>query len=213
MLYQEPTALSNNSLNGRQTTLSRLIKDCQVEHALFSSSHCTPTDGKSGGMQSWQIRCFLPYNISHPETHEFTTRTYVSAFRDGHCHFDENCVDGRGLNAFGHIDDVATCVSQEDYVVIDPWNSNVKTRLKPPLGRKRTNVVLSEMDKNTPLEVDTFDVQTTTAEDPVLDRKCRDCMELRTDVLEPSTERVRTEVTLLTTGIAAGVLWLTVISG
>ena len=76
-------------------------------------------------------------------------------------------------------------------------------------------MVLSKPDQMTPLEVDTFDVEVgvdgQVASDGTVKSKdyCRDCVDLKTDVFGPKTDSLRAQTTLLTTGAAVGILWLT----
>ena len=88
---------------------------------------------------------------------------------------------------------------------------------RPPLldlEGKRAQMVVSQVDGTTPLEVDTFDVETLNATgNAVQSKKCRDCLELKTDTFGPDIDGLKAEVTLLTTGAIAGILWLVVLSG
>ena len=86
-------------------------------------------------------------------------------------------------------------------------------------------MVVSQPDGNTPLEVDKFTMQPLVAHDntgtgdertavtPGVQSQCRDCMELETQQFVKGTERLKAQATLLTTGAAAGILWLALLSG
>lgn len=218
MLYAGSGRSSNNSFADRRTIVSRPMNDCETPNAYFQSSHCTP---RRGGLRRWRIHCHLPYDISHPETHEYLSRAHVAASKPGTCREDENCVDTRDTNSFGETVNVATCVNQEDYVLVSQEDyvlaegdaENVRTRPAIPLGRTRAGLVFSNTDRKTPFAVDMLDVKAGTAGNMVQDKTCRDCMGLHSDVLEPNTELLRAETTLLTTGAVAGILWLTLVSG
>ena len=78
--------------------------------------------------------------------------------------------------------------------------------------------VVSQTDATTPIEVDTFNVDTwatglVAATGGVHTKKCRECMNIKTDALEPKTDSLKVEATLLTAGGAAGILWLALMSG
>ena len=86
-------------------------------------------------------------------------------------------------------------------------------------------MVVSQPDGNTPLEVDRFAVQPVVAPDHLgtdgygnaaisgVQSQCRDCMELETQQFVKGTEGLRAQARLLTTGAAAGILWLALASG
>ena len=77
------------------------------------------------------------------------------------------------------------------------------------------SMVLSDKNGTAPIEVDTFktDAGVTGGETPVQSKKCRDCIDLETKPFEPDTDYLKTEVKLLTTGGAVGILWLALMSG
>ena len=212
MLFQDQIQLSNETINGRRTVISRPINDCRTENAYFRSSHCTPEDSKYLGMQSWVISCHLPYNITDPLTTQSTT-IWVAANRNGYCDEQETCVDTLELNAYDQMANMARCVSQEDYVFVNRTISTTSSYPTISLADKRANVMLSKSDGKTPLEVDTFDVKAGTVGTMGQRNRCRDCVDLRTDVFAPDTDILKTETRLLTAGAAAGILWLTFMSG
>ena len=86
-------------------------------------------------------------------------------------------------------------------------------------------MVVSQPDGSTPLEVDRFAVEPVigtgqlgtngggTAVVAGVQSQCRDCMELETQQFVRGTEGLRAQATLLTTGAAAGILWLALVSG
>ncbi len=135
---------------------------------------------------------------------------WVGAARAGFCEDHETCVDSLDLNDYNQMTHVARCVSQEDYVFVnDPKQPNPRI----DLNGRRAEVMLSKPDRMTPLEVDKFSVQAGSIANVGQSKTCRDCVELRTDPLLPDTERLKTEVRLLTAGAATGVLWLALMSG
>lgn len=83
------------------------------------------------------------------------------------------------------------------------------------LGNMTASMVLSNKNGTAPIEVDTFatDAGVTGGQVPMQSDKCRDCMDLETKPFQPETDSLKTEVKLLTTGAAAGILWLAIMSG
>ena len=169
-------------------------------------------------MQAWELSCFVMMSVPDPSSGRYHHNYPVLARRTGFCNPDEICVDGlgRGGGSRHGPHSVASCVSTQ-YFVKMIGNSGRAAGERAPLvdfGGKGVRLVASEMDGRTPIEVDTFGV---TAVDgsggSVEEEKCRDCTELRTDVLEPKTEGLKAQVRLLTAGGAAGILWLAVMSG
>lgn len=151
----------------------------------------------------------------------------VSSIIHGHCRDNEICVDGLGADRSlsGHL--VASCVSTEHFVRMVGYGSNSgnKTGLRTSLVGGKANMMISEPDGTTPVEVDTLLIEPVIATDhsgPTPERltaahsaqsKCRDCVDLRTEQFEKGTEGLRTQATLLTTGAAAGIMWLALLSG
>ena len=83
---------------------------------------------------------------------------------------------------------------------------------------KRTYAVMSKVDTRTPFEVDTYDIDawvhgSRIEAGALQSKKCRDCMDLVTDAFEPKTDALKIEAILLTTGAAAGILWLAFMLG
>ena len=84
------------------------------------------------------------------------------------------------------------------------------------LGGKQASVVVSKEDGVTPLGVGSMEVDSVVDGDTTLvEKTCRDCFELRTKDLSSDTDRLNMEATLVTagTGVAAGVMWVALLSG
>lgn len=76
------------------------------------------------------------------------------------------------------------------------------------------SMMLSQRDASTAMEADAFNLNVeTNADTNTQKRLCRDCMELTSDPIGADTDALTVEVTLLTTGAMAGVLWLAIASG
>ena len=162
LLYENPTTLTNESLIGHRIGVSRLVNDFQIANIHFQNSRCTPEDGKFLGKQSWWISCHLPYNFSHLETGEFATTVWAAAPRDGHCKYSEICVDALGTSSLGQMANMARCISQKDYMLMERSAPNVRSRPKISLEVKRANMVDPKADEQTTLEVDAFNVRAET---------------------------------------------------
>ena len=123
---------------------------------------------------------------------------------------------------------MATCVSSEYFVQMIGHGraSGNKTRPRISLDGRMASMMISKPDGNTPIEADTMVAQPWLATDYVNDpdaeglslahsmqTKCRDCVELETQQFEKGTAGLKTQVKLLTTSAAAGVIWLTLLSG
>lgn len=84
------------------------------------------------------------------------------------------------------------------------------------LEGKQASIVISNADETTPLGVRSMEVDTAVGESTTLiEKTCRDCLELRTKNLAPDTNRLNVEATLIATGtgVAAGVIWVALLSG
>ena len=189
------------------------------------SSTCKPEPGKPGSMQAYVTFCHRIVEAYDPWTGLPDGQADVPSYRNGHCRDDEICVNGLGptKSTSGHR--MATCVGVEYFTRMISYNQGNKSRQKTELEGSRASMVVSQPDGNTPLEVDTFAVEPIAAADHLgadgegaatvhsLQSKCRDCVELETQQFAKGTEGLRAQATLLTTGAAAGILWLAVLSG
>ena len=78
----------------------------------------------------------------------------------------------------------------------------------------KAQAYLTDTDQNEPLETKSMEVgawidSASLSTKHVQSKSCRDCAELGTDLLQPATDSLKVEATLLTAGaIAGGVLWL-----
>ena len=81
------------------------------------------------------------------------------------------------------------------------------------LSGRNVRAVVSQPDRQTPLEVDRLEIDATSPGKPVQKEQCRDCIDLGTGALEDGIAALKTEARLLTVGAAVGVLWLTVLAG
>ena len=199
MLYQEQKPVQNSSLHNRQPQFSpaRPVKDCEVPNSYFRRSYCTPEDGVAGSLQKWTIYCHLSWDLP----------VWLAANRDGYCEDYEYCVDGFDFNAYNQLTHVALCVNRAEYL---HYQEPASSRTEIEFGGRRANVMVSKSDKTTPLEVDSLTVQAGLLDQS---RKCRDYVELSTDIFQADTERLKTEVELLTTGAVTGIMLLALMSG
>lgn len=175
-------------------------------------------------MQAWRTDCTHIVENDDPNStirDEFST-TY------GHCRDTEMGIEGRGgpksQSPSGR--PMATCVRTDFFIRFDynPKPEN-RSRLQTELAGSVASMMISKADGNTPVEVDTFAVEPVAAADQqgasgegtsAVHRarsRCRDCVELETQQFEKGTEALKAQATLLTTGAAAGILWLALLSG
>ena len=232
MVFQEPDATVAANLTTRNALYySRPMNDCHGfgGNTFFISSECTPEAGRPRSMQAYRVVCHRVFEEVDFFTGEYDGAfTQVPVFKHGHCRDDEICVSGLGAEkaASGHR--IASCVKLEFFIhmaknVLDGAN---KTKLKTSLEGRTASMMISKPDGNTAIEVDTFAVNPIIATDYVNDpdaegltavhsrqAKCRDCVELETQQFEKGTEGLRAQATLLTTGAAAGIMWLALLSG
>ena len=143
--------------------------------------------------------------------------------RDRHCPQDHICVDGKRRHKLGFLGNQgnadgwrdtrqeASCVPTNFFVEYIQWGKRDQKGLN--LEGKTASMVASQLN-GTPIEVDTFEADTETANgDTTQTKRCRDCMELQTDPFRADIESLQFGTRLLTTGAMAGVLWLAIASG
>ena len=164
------------------------------------------------------MSCYLLRDYWDPTTGQYYPTFPALVRRSGHCDRDEICVDGLGRGGGSQYGQhsVATCV-KTDYFTRMARNAGKPAEQRErlvDLGGTKARMVVSKADGSTPLEVDTFDVEAVDAMgNTVQSKKCRDCMELKTDTFGPTTDGLKAGVTLLTTGGMTGILWFAVLSG
>ena len=144
--------------------------------------------------------------------------------RSAHCEVDEVCI-----TTFRHTQE-ANCVKSLYFVLMmESWNGvqtaaaivdtmaagDTRNSLDLNLSNTSASMVLSDISGTRPIEVDTLRVDAGVGgeADPRQSKKCRDCIDLETDRFEPDTDFLKTQTRLLTTGAAAGILWLAIMSG
>ena len=237
MLYEEPTPTASKNLSARDIPMySRPINTCHGHGGVnvFISSTCIPEAGKPGSLQAYRTICHRIVESYDPWTGDrdgpFAAGTAeYPTYRDGHCRNDEICVNGLGPEKSRSGHRVASCVSTEYFVQMIEFgthgNTNKSRVRTAELQGRMMSMVFSEVDGNTPLEADTLSAKAIFASDHLgsdgegaafhdsLPAKCRDCMELETQQFEKGTEGLKTTAKLLTTGGAAGILWLALVSG
>ena len=223
MLYAPPATTSNNSLSNRRAILPRPINFCRA--GTFVMSFCTPQDNKAGSLQSYTVVCGT-YEIGMPENSsseydidDAPSIHWSHRFRSGHCAADEICVDGFGEQEFaephqglGSRTAMASCVRTEYFIKYINWGKHEQENLA--LEGTSANIVASQLDLQTPMEVDTFKIDADISNHTSgTEKKCRDCMKLRTERFGPDTEGLKIETTLLSAGAMAGILWIALLSG
>ncbi len=237
MLFEEPSPIASKNLGNRHVPMySRPINTCHGHGgvSIFISSECQPEQGKPGSLQAYQTIChrivegYDPWTGTSDGPFAANGTSEYPTFRNGHCTDNEICVNGLGAarSRSGHR--MASCISTEFFVhMIESGTRNVnKSRIRTvELEGKMLNMMFSETNGNTPLEADTLAAKPIFASDHLgADgegaafhddslKKCRDCMELETQQFEKGVEGLKTQVRLLTTGAAAGILWLALVSG
>lgn len=239
MLFEEPSPIPPANLSTRNfvPALSRPIDHCHGHGGVtvFISSECKPEDGVPGSLQAYKTTCHRMVEPYDPWTGTsdgpFAAGGEYPTFRDGHCADSEICVDGLGVQRSRSGHRMASCVSTQSFVhlaetMLSANRSRDKSRLRTTeLEGKMLNMMFSDSNGNTPLEADTLSAKPIFASDHLgADgegaafhddslQKCRDCMGLETQQFQKGVEGLKTQVRLLTTGAAAGILWLALVSG
>ena len=216
-------SITNHSLSNRQASHHRGLFTCS-DGGIFFESFCTPEDNEPGSLKSYTIICHhlvLATNTwgfpdmllgEYEPIGYIPNQTIEPRPRGGHCADNEICVDGLGARKSTSGRRMASCVSTDSFIKLIKWGDNDERTLS--LEGRKASMVASGLDESTPLEVDTFEVDTeTTASSNNQNSKCRDCVRLETDEFEATTEGLKVQTTLLTTGAVAGVLWLAIMSG
>lgn len=117
---------------------------------------------------------------------------------------------------------MATCVAQEKYRPVSQFNSvEDQYRFEQFLNDAEASVVVSQTDKQTAMKVEQLEIDAGVAGvgkaggevGPTGQKKCSGCANLAIGKLEEGTNFLSTEVTVARTAAAAGILWLTVLSG
>ncbi len=214
MLYRAPHRRRMSQLNDRQTAYVRRIDGCGEMEGIFVDSHCNHKNKVLGSLQAYTYRCLV--YLPNPRYPRYAHRTIVNYAGD--CHDDELCVSGVGQNQLrGNTTvEMAHCVKSEAYTRLES-GKGVMT-FDESLKGARLEVALSEQDQKTPLEADSMHAQSGTsalagAKGSTQSKSCIDCLDLDTGPLSANTDFLETEVRLMTAGVAAGILWLTIWSG
>ena len=228
MLYHEPQRVTNSSLTGRGLAgLSRPINGCaglEAREAQFVSSWCTAEE-PGGTMQTYSYQCRVGTSQTDLGRSNIVGVSITQNHRrNGRCSDEEICIDGkgRGKRRGGRM---AYCVGKHYFMqsILQSQYAHVEPRMN--LEGMEAVALLSQMDGATPVEVDTLYIEAgssagngqVTADGlavvPGQTKKCRDCFKLDTDVFAPKTDFLKTKASLLTTGAAAGIMWLAVMSG
>ena len=197
-------------------------------NVFFISSECRHEPGKTGSMQAYRTFCHRIIEDYDPWTGESNgTFAHVPSFKYGHCQDNEICVNGLGAQEAPSGHRVATCVSIEYFTRMIQYSQDRGngSRSQTALEGSMASMMVSKPDASTPLEVDNFAVEPVIATDHMgadgegatavqsVWSRCRDCVELETQQFEKGTEGLTARATLLTTGAAAGILWVFLLSG
>lgn len=140
----------------------------------------------------------------------------ISSFY-GECSENEICVNGRGRSQLrNETTDVAHCVKLIAYT--DIISATTPNELGKALGNVNLDASLSGIDQKTPLKADAFIVKASVsalggAKGSTQKTSCVGCLELMSYKFASRTDVLELEVKLLATGVAAGILWLTMLSG
>ena len=214
MVYEEAQSQGKNNLNDRQVELVRSINTCNDREGIFMSSSCNRKDQDQGSLQAYTYHC-LSY-VRDPLGSRYTRRVILPF--PGQCEDDEICVNGRGKNELGNRPtDVAYCVKSTAYKEINELtDSDQRDKAWKDLS---VDATISGQDQKTPLKADSIDLEAGVstlggAKGTTQSKSCIDCVDLTIDKFAPKTDFLETEVKLMTTGVAAaGMLWLTILSG
>ena len=222
MPYESPNIPSVNesvnNLNDRSPTstkFAQLVNACPVNET-FVSSHCDPESGGEISMQKYIYTCRRTDNTYSAITGNVIGSRPVYRIRDGHCEDDEICVTSHAPRL------IASCVK---VWLFDDFHIDKDGHVRPMLGGEIFSLdnlmvyaAVSESNARKAVElsslgVDAWNTGETVDNKAVQSEKCRNCMEVSTDTLEPKTDSLRVEATLMTTGAMAGILWLGLMSG
>ena len=209
LLYQAPPTTFSD-LIGRQGSVARPLNTCKSATATFALSHCLHRADMRGSMRRYVIYCHEPSaQGSHPR---------VPLAETGMCDDYEVCANGRSGHRGARA--MASCIGKRYFDEVKQhdraeWKQSERLR---SLDGSMASAVLSRVDGQTPLSVDSLEVDSGVVTEVGKGKRvqsqqsCRDCFELTTPDLKRDTDFLKTQATLIT-GAAAGVLWLTVLSG
>ena len=206
---------STNELNERTqrtgTQFANLVNACPPNQT-FVSSHCAPEEGGDYSMQRYKYTC---RSLAAINEIMYGMRP-VYHIRTGHCQDDEICVTGRAPRL------MASCVKAW---LFDDYHIDKDGKVQPMLNGEIFSLdkltiyaAVSEEDASTAVEVSSMNVNAWNRQERVDNgtvqaKKCRGCSELQTDVLEPKTDSLKVEATLMTAGAMAGIVWLSLMTG
>ena len=214
MFYRAPRWRGLKQLNDRQAPYLRQMDDCDESEGIFMDSSCDHKNKVLGSLQAYTKRClrYVP-DPRHPRYGHRIIVPYAGSCRD-----DEICVSGFGENPLrGNTTvEMAYCVQTEAYIRLAHSNGGIE--LNEDLENARVDLALSEEDQKTPLEADQIKATSGVsslagAKGSTQSKSCIDCVDLGTESIFPNTDFLNTEVQLMASGVAAGILWLTIWSG
>jgi len=212
---QTSNVTGGSKLHGRQAfEVVRMVDQCHGDDETFIESHCTPDDEEEGSLSSFAYTCRRTVAHFRGITGEYLGRRPAYRTRKGQCDSSELCVDGFGSRT------IASCVHAG---LFDDFTLDKNGRIKGMVNGEvfdvsKAHAALTGSDQFTPLETKAMDIgawinSASLAKDSVQTKKCRNCVELGTDMLQPAPDSLKVEATLLTAGAVAGVLWLVLSSG
>ncbi len=222
MIYKETQTLLNDNLRNATVQPRNTMPDHRpmmtCPNAGFVESHCTPENDRSGSLQSYSITCAHYVEHRDPFTGAFREGRLVHTRRPGHCGQSEICIDNLRSNWVPLHPRLAVCVRKQmfDGTMYGPDEGESMQKIDIVLekaGYKSAYMVMSKDDGTTPTEVDTFNIDAWPEVGSMQRQKCRDCMNLETQALDSDINALKADVRLLTTGAAAGILWLALIAG
>ena len=187
--------------------------------SFFVESRCTPQHDTPGSLQTYSITCAEYIEHRDPNSGELQQSNLVHRHRTGYCEMTEVCMTSFGVHwPIPHPRRYANCVGKSlfDGTMYGPGDGESKMRINVALQRgeyQSAYLVISQSDGTTPTEVDTFNIDTWLEDGETRSQKCRDCMDLQTSAIAPDLKALKAEARLLTTGAAAGILWLALMSG
>ena len=204
-----------NNLVDRQVSTSVIsVIDSCYENETFIESHCTPQDDQESPLQAYSYTCRGMIHHWHSITNQYMGRRPVYRTRSGHCEPAHVCVDGFGTKQ------IASCVHTslfDDYMI--DKDGNVKGMLAGEIfDVVKAFAVLSSQDKNTLIGTDSMSIDAwhntaALAKGAVQTAKCRDCADLETGLLQPNTDSLKVQATLMSTSAVAGIVWLALSAG
>ena len=214
MLYEEPQSKGTTNLNDRQVNSFRLINECADREGVFVESSCSHKNVIEGSLQAYTYRCMSYAQETGSEA--YSQRIILPYYRQ--CDEGEMCIKGRGMSELWRRPiDIAVCMKTEAYIEVT--SSNDTGALDKAFTDVRMDATLSAKDQKTLFKADSINLEAGVsalggAKGSTQRKSCVDCVELTSDPFAPKTDSLHTEVKLLTAGTAAaGILWLTFLSG